>query len=103
MVGDRMWFAFALQGQPGSSIDGPGGYVREVVIVNEDSSDGTTFVKYVEGGCVTNVGGPFCSGRLFAAEAEGWAYCARQLREQAARFDRAAAECAAKAAIEVAA
>jgi len=103
MVGERMWFAFALHGQPGSSIDGPGGYVREVVIVNDDSPDGEKIVKYVEGGRCTTIGGPFCSGRLFAAEAEGWAYCARQLREHAARFDRAAAECAAKAAIEVAA
>lgn len=103
MVGQTMWFAFALHGGPGSSIDGPSGHVREVVVINDESPDGTKIVRYVEGGRISYIGGPFCSGRLFATEAEGWAYCSRWLREQAARFDAAASACAAKAAIEVAA
>lgn len=103
MVGQKMWFAFALNGEPGSAIDGPGGYVREVIVVNDESPDGEKIVRYVDCGRVTSVGGPYCSGRLFATEAEGWAFCARQLREKAARFDAAASACAAKAAVEVAA
>lgn len=103
MVGQKMWFAFALNGDTGSAIDGPGGYVREVVVVNDDSPDGETIVRYVDCGRCATVGGPFCSGRLFSTEAEGWAFCARQLREKAARFDAAASACAAKAAVEVAA
>ena len=103
MVGQTMWFAFTLRGEPESSQRGPGGYVREVVVVHDDLPDGEKIVRYVEGGRCTTVGGPFCHGRLFDTEVEGWAFCARQLREQAATFDRAAAECAAKAAVEVAA
>lgn len=103
MVGQTMWFAFILRGEPESSQFGPGGHVRKVVVINDDSPDGEKIVRYVEHGHLTTVGGPHCSGRLFDTEAEGWAFCAEQLREQAARFDRAAAECAAKAAVEVAA
>jgi hypothetical protein len=98
-----MWFAFTLNGGPGSAVDAPGGYVREVEVIHDESPDGTKIVRYVESGRVSSIGGPFCSGRLFSTEAEGWAYCSRRLREQAARFDAAASACAAKAAIEVAA
>ena len=103
MAGRKMWFAFTLFARDGQAVDRPAGYVREVVVVNDDDPTGEKIVRYVEHGHLTTVGGPHCSGRLFSTEAEGWAFCAEQLREQAARFDRAAAECAAKAAVEVAA
>lgn len=79
----------------------PFGRVEEVEVLHQDDN-GTAIVRY-ESGHVTPVCGPFSLGRLFDSEAAGWQYCAESLRAEAARLDAAAIECAAKAAIEVAA
>ena len=79
----------------------PFGRVEQVEVLHQDEN-GTAIVRY-ESGHVSPVGGPFSLGRLFDSEAAGWQYCAEVLRAEAAKLDAAAAECAAKAAVEVAA
>lgn len=86
-----------------SSYDGRGpfGRVEQVEVLHQDEN-GAAVVRY-EGGHVAPACGPFSLGRLFDSEAAGWQYCAEVLRAEAAKLDAAAAECAAKAAVEVAA
>ena len=79
----------------------PSGRVDEVEVLHQEAN-GSAIVKY-ESGLVSTAAGPFSLGRLFDSEAAGWQYCAEALRAEAARLDAAAAECAAKAQVEVAA
>ena len=79
----------------------PFGRVEEVEVLHVEEN-GNAIVKY-EGGHVAPACGPFSLGRLFDSEAAGWQYCAETLRAEAARLDAAAAECAAKSQVEVAA
>ena len=79
----------------------PFGRVEAVEVLHQDEN-GTAIVRYGSGH-VTTACGPFSDGRLFDSEAAGWQYCAEVMRAEAAKLDAAAAECAAKAAVEVAA
>ncbi len=79
----------------------PFGRVEQVEVLHQDEN-GTAIVKY-EGGHVAPACGPFSLGRLFGSEAAGWQYCAEVLQAEAAKLHQAAAECAAKGAVEVAA
>lgn len=79
----------------------PFGRVEEVEVLHQEEN-GSAIVKYPSGH-VSTACGPFSLGRLFDSEAAGWQYCAEALRAEAAKLDEAAAECAAKAAVEVAA
>ena len=97
MTGDNVFLAFAL---PNPSDGDPRGVVAAVTVLHEEP-DGQAAVRYVETGTITKIGGPYCSSRLCATEAEAWAFCAQQLRAYSARLDSVAAECAAKARVEV--
>ena len=95
----KRWYAYPHF----NNLDGrmPFGRVEAVEVLHQEEN-GTAIVKY-ESGHVSPVGGVFSLGRLFDSEAAGWQYCAEVLRAEAAKLDAAAAECAAKGAVEVAA
>lgn len=86
-----------------SNLDGrlPFGRVEEVEVLHL-GENGQAIVKYPSGH-VSPVGGPLSLGRMFDSEAAAWQYCAEALRAEAAKLDAAAAECAAKSQVEVAA
>jgi len=95
----KRWYAYPHTAPHDGRL--PFGRVEEVEVLHQEEN-GTAIVKY-EGGHVSPVGGVFSLGRLFDSEVAGWQYCAEVLRAEAARLDAAAAECAAKASVEVAA
>ena len=89
------WYAY-----PDAHDANPRGHVEQVAVLHEEG-DGTAIVKHAYGH-VSTVCGPFCPGRLFDSEAEGWDYCARVLATAAGRLEQAASDCREKA-VEVAA
>lgn len=88
------WYAY-----PYAQDATPRGHVEQVTVLHEEG-DGTAIVRHAYGH-VSTCCGPFSPGRLFDNEADGWDYCAVVLTQAASRLAQAAAECRAKAGLEV--
>lgn len=90
------WYAYP---HPYPTDGHPRGSVEQVTVLHEEG-DGTAIVRHAYGH-VSTCCGPFCPGRLFDREADGWEYCADVLSRAATKVAAAAGECQAKARVEV--
>lgn len=93
--GDRAYLAFAATS---SSYGAPRGVVHEVEVI---AVPGGSVVARSDTLGVVTAGGRHDTYRAFRTEAEAWNYCAGRLGAEADMLNTAAAECRAKAGLEV--